>query len=93
MPLQPFMHLVREILSNWDITGLQDYRIQASAICVLQTTAEAYLVSHFKDAGLCMICGKCITIMPKDTHLAMYIQRDKVAGRNIESSSQLSSAK
>ena len=26
-----------------------------SAITILQTAAEAYLVSHFEDAGLCAI--------------------------------------
>ena len=41
------------------------------AIVILQTAAEAYLVSHFEDTGLCAIHAKCVTVMPKDTHLAL----------------------
>ena len=88
-----FMRLVQEVLNDKDITSSGDFRIQAATIAVLQTAAEAYLVSHFEDVGLCAIHGKCITVMPKDTHLAMHIQRDKVTGWDIESSAQLSGAK
>ena len=60
---------------------------------VLQTAAEAFLVGHFEDAGLCAIHAKRVTVMPKDMHLALHIRRDKVVGHNIESTSQLSGAK
>ena len=88
----PFIQLVREILNDKDITGSNDFHIQAAAIAILQTTAEAYLVSWFEDTGLCTIHGKRVTVMPKDTHLVMRV-RHKVIGRNTESTSQLSGAK
>ena len=91
--MRPFVRLVREILNNADVTGRTDLRIQSSAIVILQTATEAYLVSHFEDAGLCAIHTKRVTVMPKDTHLALCIWRDKVVGHDIESSSQLSGAK
>ena len=91
--MRPFVRLVREILNNAEVTGRTDLRIQSSAIVILQTVAEAYLVSHFEDAGLCAIHAKRVTVMPKDTHLALRIRRDKVVGHDIESSSQLSGAK
>ena len=61
------------MLNDRNITSSGDFRIQAAAIAVLQTAAEAYLVLHFEDAGLCAIHGKHIMVMPKDTHLAMCI--------------------
>ena len=91
--MRPFVRLVREILNNAGVTGQTDLRIQSSAIVVLQTAAEAYLVSHFEDAGLCTIHAKRVPVMPKDTHLALRIRHDKVVGHDIESSSQLSGAK
>ena len=75
------------------ITGRNDLRIQSTALVILQMAAEAYLVSHFEDLGLCAIHAKRVTVMPKDTHLALRIRRDKVVGRDIESSSQLSGVK
>ena len=81
------------MLTNEALTGCNDWRIQSSAITILQTAAEAYLVSYFEDAGLCAIHAKRVTVMPKDTHLALCIQCDKVVGCDIESSSQLSGAK
>ena len=91
--MRPFVRLVREILNNAGVTSRTDLRIQSSAIVILQTAAEVYLVSHFEDTGLCAIHAKCVTVMPKDTHLALRIRRDKVVGYDIESSSQLSMAK
>ena len=91
--MRPFVRLVREILNNAGVTGQTDLRIQSSAIVVLQTATEAYLVSHFEDTGLCAIHAKRVTVMLKDTHLPLCIRRDKVVGHDIESSSQLSRAK
>ena len=87
------MQLVWEILCNDAVIGRNDWRIQSSALVVLQTAAKAFLVSHFKDSGLCAIHTKRVTVMPKDTHLTLRICRDKVMGHNIESMSQLSGAK
>ena len=86
--VRPFVRLVCEILMDVALTGHNDWRIQSSAITILQTAAEAYLVSHFEDAGLCAIHAKRVTVMPKDTHLALRIRRDKVVGKDMESSAQ-----
>ena len=72
--VQPFVRLVHEILTDNNITGWSDWRIQSSAITILQTVAEAYLVSHFEDAGLCAIHAKRVTVILKDTHLTLRIQ-------------------
>ena len=93
VPMLPFMRLVWEILSNDEQIGRNDWHIQSSALMVLQTAAEAFMVSHFEDASLCAIHTKHVTVMPKDTYLALQIRRDKVIGCNIESTSQLSGAK
>ena len=89
----PFMRLVQEILANDEQIGQNDWCIQSSALMVLQMVAEAFMASHFEDAGLCVIHAKCVTVMPKYTHLALPNQKDKVIGHNIESSSQLSGTK
>ena len=70
----PFIRLVHEILTDNNITSQSDWRIQSSAITILQTVVEVYLVSYFKDAGLCAIHAKRVTVMPKDTHLTLRIQ-------------------
>ena len=69
--VRPFVRLVREILMDVVLTGRDDWRIQSSAITILQTAVEAYLVSYFEDAGLCAIHARRVTVMPKDTHLAL----------------------
>ena len=91
--VHPFIRLVWEILDDARITARNDLRIQLTALVILQMAAEAYLISHFEDSGLCAIHAKCVTVMPKDTHLALRICHDKVVGRDIESSSQLSGVK
>ena len=91
--VRPFVRLVREILTDEALTGCNDWRIQSSAITILQTTAEAYLVSYFEDTGLCAIHAKRVTVMPKDTHLTLRIRRDKVVRKDVESSAQLTGAK
>ena len=71
VPMLPFMRLVQEILANDEQIGQNDWHIQSSALMVLQTVAEAFMVSHFEDAALCVIHAKCVTVMPKDTYLAL----------------------
>ena len=93
MAVHPFIRLVWEILDDVRITGRNDLRIQSTALVILQMAAETYLVSHFEDSGLCAIHTKRVSVMPKDTHLALRIHHDKVVRRDIESSSQLSGAK
>ena len=93
MAVHSFIRLVREILDDAGITGRNDLRIQSTALVILQTAPEAYLISHFEDSGLCAIHTKCVTVMPKDIHLALRIHHDKLVRRDIESSSQLSGVK
>ena len=69
----PFIRLVHEILTDNNITSQSDWRIQSSAITILQMAVEVYLVSHFEDTGLCAIHTKRVTVMPKDTHLTLRI--------------------
>ena len=87
------MCLVRVILANDKVIGRNDWRVQSSALMVLQMAAEVFMVSYFKDAGLCVIHIKHVSVMPKDTHLALHIRREKVVGHNIESTFQLSGAR
>ena len=65
----PFLRLVRELFHNQK-AGMP---IQASAIYALQEASEAYLVYLFKDANLCAIHAKHVTIMLKDIQLARQI--------------------
>ena len=93
MPMLPLMRLVHKILANDEVIGCNDWQIQSSALMVLQTATEAFLMSHFEDAGLYAIYAKRVTVMLKDMHLALRIRRDKVMGHNIESTAQLSGVK
>jgi histone H3 len=51
---RPFQRLVREIAQGFK----SDLRFQSSAICALQESAEAHLISLFEDANLCAIHAK-----------------------------------
>ena len=60
MSVRPFVRLIHEILMNEALTGHNDWRIQSSAIMILQTTAEAYLVSYFERCWfVCHPCQAC----------------------------------
>ena len=50
-----------------------DLRFRSAAITALQEASEAYLVRLFKNANLCAIHTKRVTIMPKDIQLAHHI--------------------
>ena len=63
MAVHSFVRLVREILDDAGITGRNDLRIQSTALVILQTAPEAYLISHFEDSGLCAIHTKCVTVV------------------------------
>ena len=65
----PFARLVQEIAQDFKT----DLRFQREAIMALQEAGEAYLVGLFKDANLCAIHAKRVTIMPKDIQLARCI--------------------
>ena len=58
----PFWCLVREIA--------QDFKTEVLPECSywsLREASEAYLVGLFEDTNMCVIHGKCVTIMPKET--------------------------
>ena len=63
----PFQRLVREILQDMHFTV--QYRIQASAVLVIQESAEALLVHLFEDSNLCALHAKRVTIIQSDTKL------------------------
>ena len=63
----PFQRLVRELAQD---LGKMNIRFQSGAIIVLQEASEAYLVGLLKDANLCAVHAKRVTIMPKDIQLA-----------------------
>ena len=75
----PFQRLVREItndvitnyFSTYENSGL---RYQSTAIGALHEASEHYLIGLFKDANLCAIHAKRVTIMPKDVQLAWKIR-------------------
>ena len=59
----PFQTLLREI-------------VQSSAVLALQEAGEAFLVGLLKQANICAIHAKGVTIMPKDIQLACRIRGD-----------------
>ena len=68
----PFQRVVKEIIQN--IRG--DLQFQTTAIFVIQEAGEAFLVGLLKQANLCALHAKCVTIMPRDIQLARRIQGD-----------------
>lgn len=72
----PFQRLVKKIAQQEVGCNM---RFQASAVLALQTAAEAYLVDVFQDSYLCAIHAKRVTLMVKDTQLALRIRGDKRA--------------
>eukprot|EP00871_Galdieria_phlegrea_P005684 jgi/Galph1/6116/GphlegSOOS_G4666.1 len=82
----PFARLVKEITQHYH----HELRWQVEAVLALQTSAEDYLVGLLevsirvvdnmaqaeclKDANLCAIHAKRVTIMPKDMQLARRIR-------------------
>ena len=71
---RPFSNLVREITN--DVEKKEDKRFQSSGILALQESSEAYLVGTMKDANLCAIHSKRVTVMPKDIQLVRKIRGD-----------------
>ncbi|KAI5477872.1 histone H3.2-like protein [Pseudohyphozyma bogoriensis] len=61
----PFQRLVREIAQDYKA----DLRFQRSALEVLQTASEDYLVALFEDTLLCALHAKRVTIQDKDMKL------------------------
>ena len=55
----------REMCSDF----MSHLRFAASTIMALHEATEAYIVGTFKDANLCAIDAKRVTVMPKSFHL------------------------
>ena len=68
----PFQRLVRKIAKDFKT----DLRFQSAALLCLQEATEAYLVGLLKDANLCAIHARRITIMPRNIKLARRIRRE-----------------
>ena len=69
----PFSRLVCEIAQDFK----HDLRFQSTSILALQEASEVYLVHLAEDANLCAICGKRVTIMPKNIQLARSIRGER----------------
>ena len=70
----PFQRLVRELAQD---LGKVNIRFQSGVIMVLQEALQAYIVGLLKDANLCAVHAKRVTIMPKDIQLARRIQGER----------------
>jgi histone H3 len=66
----PFQRLVREISQD----RRADLKFQTDALLCLHEAAEAFLVGLLRDANLCAIHAKRVTVMPKDMQLARKIR-------------------
>ena len=66
----PLQRLVRELAQD---LGKINIRFKSGAIMALQEASEAYLVGLLKDANLCTVHAKRVTIMPKDIQLVRWI--------------------
>ena len=68
----PFQRLVKELIQ----VRREDLKVQGLAVKALQEAGEAFLVGLLKQANLCAVHAKCVTIMPKDIQLARQIRGD-----------------
>jgi histone H3 len=48
--------------------------MQSTAVLAIQEAAEYFMVDVFSDTNLCVMHGKCVTVMKKDMVLACCIQ-------------------
>jgi histone H3 len=86
----PFLRLVREIAQGlwYGPSGKEgeyrsldnsDIRFQHSAMIVLQTWAEGYLINLLQDANLAAIHAKRVTVMPKDLRVVGHVTNNIIA--------------
>ena len=68
----PFQRAVKEIIQS--IRG--DVQFQTTAIMAIQEAGEAFLVGLLKQANLCALHAKHVTIMPRDIQLVRCIWGD-----------------
>ena len=67
-----FQRLVRETVKN----QREGLKLQSSVVLALQEAGEAFLVGLLKQANICAIHAKWVTIIPKDIQLACRIRGD-----------------
>ena len=80
VPVVPFQRLVRQICL--ELEGGGDLRWQSVALFALQSSTEAYMAGFFRDANLCAIHRKVITVNRKDVWLAVEVRgHEHVGGR------------
>ena len=80
VPVAPFHRLVRQICL--ELEGGGDLRWQSVALFALQSSTEAYMARIFRDANLCAIHRKVITVNRKDVWLAVEVRgHEHVGGR------------
>ena len=83
-PVSPFHRVVRQICVEQE--GGIDLRWQSTALFALQCSTEAYMAGFFRDANLCAIHRKVITVNRKDVWLAVEVRgREHVGGRPLVS--------
>ena len=77
-----FQRVAHEIGQDGMIVSMPDCRWHSNAILALQEGAEAFIIGIYKDANLCALHAKRVTLMPKDLHLSQKIcgEADKYAG-------------
>ena len=63
----PFQRLVREIVQR----QREGLKLQSSAVLAQQEMGEAFLVELLKQANICAIHAKQVTIMLKDIMVSM----------------------
>ena len=71
-----FSRIIREICHH-DLDK-PDIGFQASVVGTIQEGTEAYLIGLLEDTQLEAIHGRCVTIMPKDIHIARRIRGEKL---------------
>ena len=54
---------------------------QSTALAALQEAAENFIVGLFEDVNLLAIHARCVTIMPRDIHLALRIREIIIDGK------------
>ena len=84
IPMLAFQRFVREVC----IDVAKSFRWQAIALYHLQVAAKAYLVGVLADTNLCAIHRKCMTIFPKDLHLARRLRGKSETGVGANMSDQ-----
>ena len=73
----PFQKLIRKISQEYRICpegpGTPSVQVcfQSTVIAALQEAAENFIVGLFEDINLLAIHARCVTIMPRDIHLAL----------------------